>query len=87
MHISPTNAHLFIRSIWRRASSEGWSGCGPESVRIWRRSAEARQTEIDALLPSPAAIGIVERSVYKHPGKDCDPRDNRRYKKHEAEFW
>jgi hypothetical protein len=41
---------------------------------------------MEALLPSPAPIGIVERRVYKQPEKDGDPRDKRRYKNDEAEL-
>ena len=42
---------------------------------------------MDALLPSPAPMGMVERRVYKQPGKVCDPNDKKMYKKADAEFW
>jgi len=41
---------------------------------------------MEALLPNPEEIGIVERRVYKQPGNDCDPRDKRMYRNAEAEF-
>lgn len=56
-------------------------------MRICNKSAEERQTDIEALLPSPAPIGIVERRVYKHPGNDCEPSDKNMYKNDEAELW
>lgn len=56
-------------------------------MRICSRSADERQTDIEALLPSPAPIGIVERSVYKHPGNDCDPSDKNIYRNDDAELW
>jgi len=40
--------------------------------------AVARQTLIEALLPSPAPIGIVERMVYAQPGMAGLPRERRR---------
>jgi len=55
-------------------------------VRICNKTAAERQTDIEALLPNPAAIGIVERSVYKHPLNDGEPRDSSKYKKQVAEF-
>ena len=37
-----------------------------------------------ALLPSPEAIGMVERSVYVHDGKSESARDSRVYKNAET---
>lgn len=56
-------------------------------MRICNKSAEDRQTDIEALLPSPAPIGIVERSVYRQPGNDCEPSDKKIYKNDEAALW
>ncbi len=40
---------------------------------------------MDALLPKPAPIGMLDRSVYKQPGKFGDPSERNRYKKADAE--
>lgn len=66
-----------MRSTCNLASSEGWSGCGPERVRIWRRRAAARHTVIEALEPRPAPMGIVDRSAYRQPGKEGFARDRK----------
>ena len=49
--------------------------------------AAARHTETDALLPTPAPRGIVERSVYRQPADFFDPSDRKRYRNEAAAFW
>jgi hypothetical protein len=46
-----------------------------------------RQTAMDALLPRPAPIGMVERKVYTHGGDFLDARERKRYRNDKAEAW
>lgn len=63
MHISPTNAQLFILFCCNLISLGGVSGDGGVRFPCCSWNAADRQTEIEALLPKPAPIGIVERKV------------------------
>src|SRR4051812_7784321 len=87
MHISPTNAQRLMRSMLSSHSCGGWSWCGPLRARICSSSAVLMHTEMLALLPRPAPIGMVERSVYTHGGTLRDASDRKRYRKEKAEAW
>ena len=75
MHISPTKAQALMVS---RVCGEDVVVGGGLMWEFWRRIAVARQTLMEALLPSPAPIGIVERMVYAQPGIVERPRERRR---------